>query len=94
VSDQVKSDSIREFHRTSLSEAQDALSLPTNERHFKSMFFLLNEEAYQTLIVEIKEALQRITNRYGKDSKQDPRLYQLNLSLVPKSKKLKKKLID
>ncbi len=80
-----KDKSIVEFHQQSLKEASQVLAGNQAFRHFRSIYFSVNEDATEELKQEVEIFLAKMKRKYAGGSLNKKRLVKLNLQAYPVS---------
>lgn len=80
-----KDKSIVEFHQQSLKEASQVLATNQAFRHFRSIYFSINEDATEELKQEVEIFLAKMKRKYAGGSLNKKRLVKLNLQAYPVS---------
>ncbi|UYL07891.1 TIGR02147 family protein [Bdellovibrio sp. SKB1291214] len=84
----MSSTAIQSFHNNALTEAQNAIMLPSTERHFESMSLTLNQIEYEELKKDVDQFLSFLSKKYTSDSLDGSRICQMNLNIIPTSQRL------
>lgn len=73
------------FYTRSLEDAQKAISLPKQERRFKTLLMPLNETEFQSFIDNMNAFTREQLVTFDKDELADRKIYQVHLNIIPVS---------
>lgn len=88
ISDNFGDIGLETFYSRSLEEAQKAISLPKEERRFKTLLLPLNEGEFNSFIDNMNSFSREQLTFFDKDELADRRIYQVHLNIIPISAKL------
>jgi uncharacterized protein (TIGR02147 family) len=79
---------IQSFHNNALVEAQSAIMLPSNERHFESLVMTLTEMEFGELKKDVDQFLNFLSKKYTSEALDGARICQMNLNIIPTSQRI------
>lgn len=71
------------FYQRNLDEAKNAISLPKEERRFKSLFLPLNEKEFNEYLKGLETFTSENLTKFNPDTYEDRRLYQIHYNIIP-----------
>lgn len=74
---------LQSFHRKSLEEAIEAITLPKESRRYQSLVLALTAEQLQELHEDFRDQLERSMVRFDSKQSAEKRIYQINLNIIP-----------
>lgn len=84
----MSSTAIQSFHHNALTEAQNAIMLPSTERHFESLAMTLTEAEYEELKKDVDQFLNFLSKKYASQALDGSRICQMNLNIIPTSQRI------
>lgn len=88
IPEALQSSALKDYYIQSFDDAKKAISLPPEIRKYRSLMLPLSSQEYADLLLRLEDAFQEVLIRYKSDELTGRRLYQLNMNLIPISKKL------
>lgn len=88
ISDNFGDIGLETFYSRSLEDAQKAISLPKEERRFKTLLLPLNEGEFNSFIDNMNSFSREQLTFFDKDELADRRIYQVHLNIIPVSANL------
>jgi uncharacterized protein (TIGR02147 family) len=79
---------LQSFHRKSLEEAIQALTLPKETRRYQSLVLPLTMEQLQELNEEVQQTFQACLQKFEPQIGGEKRIYQINLNIIPVSESI------
>jgi uncharacterized protein (TIGR02147 family) len=79
---------LQSFHRKSLEEAIQALTLPKETRRYQSLVLPLTMEQLQELNEEVQQTFQACLQKFEPQTDGEKRIYQINLNIIPVSESI------
>lgn len=86
VPDKPSDESIRYYHAESLKKAIQSISLPYEERKFRSLLCPMNEEQFRLISEKLNDFAMSLLKQFEGQEFGDKRIYQINLNLIPVTK--------
>jgi hypothetical protein len=74
---------LQSFHRKSLEESIEAISLPTETRRYQSLVMALTPDQFHELHEDLRAQLTKSLERFESKSGEQKRIYQINLNIIP-----------
>jgi uncharacterized protein (TIGR02147 family) len=74
---------LQSFHRKSLEEAIQGLSLPKESRRYQSLVMALTEDQFQELHQDLRQTLEACLQKFETQKNQTKKVYQINLNIIP-----------
>ncbi len=74
---------LQSFHKKSLTEAIDSITLPKETRRFQSLVLAMTQEQFVELHQDIRQHLELLLKKFENQQSGEQKVYQINFNIIP-----------